>query len=164
MIVCVNTCTNVTLKSAASFSAKLTKEQLDLLQLQIQTASVDEETMTRYSNTLLQFTTWCNKYYCGTTAEAALQWCTFLHSERKLQPNTIDQYLSHLESFAELGMLDSPTVRSRQSKRFIKGLKKINTFHPLLMVMQPSAILYLYNLPKPTLIQCAILFQVFTGL
>ena len=151
-------------ESAATFSALLTKEQLELHQLHIQTASVDDSTLVRYGNTMKNFVIWCANMQLDTTAAAALLWCTELSKTRQLMPSTLDQYLSHLESFAELGIFTANTMRSRQSRRFIKGLYKLTNYAPIKRVLQPHVMLHLYSITCPSLMEVAILFQIATGL
>ena len=148
--------------SAATFSAQKYHDELNLLQLRIQSASVDENTWTKYTATCQQFLNWAEHCCYEPDGQAAVHWCIHLATEKKLSPDTIDQYLSHLQSFTELGLL--PQIRTMASKRLIKGLRKLFQKTANHNILLPSTVLILYQLLQPTLIQSAILFQAFTGL
>ena len=146
-----------------TFSAtKLDYYQLDLLQLQIKASSVDDSTVTQYTKTLDSFLHWIAEYGYSPTANTALHWCTYLASTRALAAETLDAYISHLQYFADLGLL--PQMRASSQRRFFKGLKNIRGAVLALEYLPPSLVLRIFMLDQTTLMMDAILFQAFTGL
>jgi len=105
---------------------------------------------------------WTQCCHYEPDAQAALHWCIHLATEKSLSPDTINQYLGHLQSFTELQLL--PQIRTAASKRLIKGLRRLYTKASTLQFLFPSTVLLLFLIIRPTLMQAAILFQAFTGL
>ena len=126
-------------------------------------ASVNETTWQRYLKTLTQFLQWTELFqYDNPDDVAALHWCTYLASTKQLLPSTLNQKLSHLQFFSEMGIITP--IRTVTIDRFITGLKNVVNHTISVQMLQPSLILKIFNLSETTPIQDAILFQAFTGL
>ena len=146
-----------------TFSARENYMKLNLLQLRIQVASVTEQTWQRYKRTLDMFLQWTEQFhYDSPDATAALHWCTYLATTKKLLPSTLNQKLSHLQFVTDLGIL--PEIRTPLTVKFIHGLTNVVAHTTTVPFLPPSLLLKIFNLPLTTMIQDAILFQSFTGL
>ena len=150
------------MESAATFSAKIDYDKLETLQLRIQASAIDAKTWEKYRLTLSKFTTWATVHHYELNSEAALHWCTYLATVDKLLPTTIDQYLSHLQFFAKMGLL--PPMRQPKHRLFIKGLTKVVNHTIPLRLLLPSTIVRLFHATPRTLILDAMLFQWAVGL
>ena len=141
------------------FSA-LPLAKLELIQLQLQARALEPPTRLKYHSTAEQYFDWLLLNDLNVTADTATLWATSMRSSHA--PSTIDQKLSHLQFFSELGVF--PPIRCKAQRRLIQGLQAIK---PLLLTphqLLPSTLLLLHLLHNPTLIHTSILLQALVGL
>ena len=129
----------------------------------MQAASVNELTWHRYYKTLNQFLLWSSLFhYDPPDHTAALHWITYQAATKNLMPSTLNQYLSHLQFFHDLGVL--PNIRTSQTLKFITGLSHVVKHNFIARFLPPSLIYRIFQLDSTDIILDTIMFQAFNGL
>ena len=110
---------------------------------------------------MIKFMTWINLHRYPLTAASVLKWCTWLAKHEQLAPSTLDQKISHINFFAQLGLF--PPVRELAQRRFLDGLTKLLNYTPKRSLLPPSLIVTMFNSPSSLMVD-SILFQSQVGL
>jgi len=90
------------------------------------------------------------------------RWMVFLAVIKKNKDTTIDQKISHLQFFVELGLLDN--ARQRHQRKTLSGLHNVMQFTIKDKLFLPSMSLSLFRMTTTNIFQDAVLLQSLVGL
>jgi len=139
------------------------QQQLKMQSMQYKVAALREDaSQHKYFQTLKRYLAWAAANGYEDSAATIDLWCTHLAAAGQCSGSTCDQYISHLNHFATMGVLAEGRVPAH--KQLIRGIIHTHPEKCTVKYLPPSAVLRIAHMTDPSPVHIGMCFQSTSGL